>query len=57
MSKYEPRITQDGTGEFYALVVRVDYDGSENVCHGFSGYYKTKKSALRYANQFIAKRC
>lgn len=54
MSKYEPRITKQDDS-FYALVVRIDRDGEENVLHGFSGFYKTEKSALRYANKFIAK--
>ena len=55
MSKYQPRITKDGTGEFYALVVRIDSDGEENVCHGFRGHYKTSKGADRACARFIAK--
>lgn len=56
MSTYEPRIRKQDDS-FHALVVRIDYDGEENVVHGFGGFYKTKKAALRFANQFIAKRC
>lgn len=53
-TKYESRIsTQDN--EFYALVVRIDKDGQENVLHGFSGFYKTRATAERYAAKFIAK--
>lgn len=54
MSKYEPRISKQDDS-YYALVVRIDRDGQENVVHGFRGFYKTKKSALRYASKFIAK--
>lgn len=53
-SKYEPRIS-GLEGDFYALVVRIDRDGEENVCHGFRGFYKTRQRAERAANKFIAK--
>ena len=55
MSKYQQRITKDGTGDFHALVVRIDRDGKENVCHGFGGYYKTRKGAERGCARYIAK--
>lgn len=54
MSKYEPRISKQDN-EFYALVVRIDRDGEENVVHGFRGFYKTRKSAERFANRYINK--
>lgn len=55
MSKYEPRLSKDSSGDIYALVVRIDKDGSENVCHGFGKHYKTEKGALRGANKYIKK--
>jgi len=56
MSKYEPRITKDGTGEFFALIVRIDRDGQENVIHGYNGrHFKTLKAAQRSTEKYIAK--
>lgn len=53
-TRYESRIrTQDS--EFYALVVRIDKDGQENVVSGFGGCYKTKTNAERAAAKFITK--
>tara|TARA_R100000935_G_scaffold17893_1_gene34689 strand:+ start:507 stop:680 length:174 start_codon:yes stop_codon:yes gene_type:complete len=52
---YKPNITKNSEGSFFALVVRVDYDGEENVVNGFSRHYKTKKAALKSANTFIKK--
>lgn len=54
MSKYEPRITpQDDS--FYALIVRIDPDGEENVIRGFRRFYKTEKAALKGANSYMTK--
>ena len=52
---YTPNITKDSEGSFFALVVRVDYDGEQSVVNGFSRHYKTKKAALKSANSFIKK--
>jgi hypothetical protein len=53
-SRHEARITETN-GSFYALVVRIDRDGQENVCHGFSGHYASRKNAEKAAAKFIAK--
>ena len=55
MSKHEPRITGTPENGFYALVVRIDRDGEENVCHGFAKHYGTRAGAERGARKYIAK--
>ena len=53
MSKYEARIRKSD-GSFYALVVRIDRDGEENVTHGYKGrHFKTEKAAIKSTNKFI----
>lgn len=52
---YTPNITKNSDGSFYALVVRVDYDGERQVVHGFSRHFKTEKGALKSVNAFITK--
>jgi hypothetical protein len=37
MSNYQARITKTADGSFYALIVRIDRDGEENVIHGYKG--------------------
>lgn len=37
MTNYQARISKTSDGSFYALVVRVDRDGSEHVTHGYKG--------------------
>ena len=54
MSKYEPRITKQDDS-FYALIVRIDRDGQENVIHGFRKFYKTLKTAEQKTAQYINK--
>ena len=42
---------------YYALIVRIDNDGEENVIHGYKGrYFKTSKSALKSTNNYINKK-
>ena len=53
MSKYQPRIRKNSEGDFYALIVRVDNDGQENVIHGYKGrsfstIEKAEKSTANY---------
>jgi len=57
MTKYQPRITKEADGGFYALVVRIDSndDMNEYVCHGFGKHYKSEKMALKYANKYITR--
>ena len=53
MSKYEPRITAND-GSFYALIVRIDYDGQENVIHGYKGrHFAARKAAERSTMKYI----
>ncbi len=55
MSDYQPRISEND-GSFFTLIVRVDYDGSENVIHGYkSRYFKSMKAALKSTNNYIKK--
>ena len=58
MSKYISKISKNSDGSFYALVVRVDKDGEQNVSHGYKGrHFKTEKSARRSTEKHIAKYC
>ncbi len=55
MSKHEARITNTSQG-FYALIVRIDRDGSESVIHGYNGrHYATEAAAQRNTARYIAK--
>ena len=55
MSKHEARITEDADGRFYALIVRIDRDGQENVIHGYTGrHFATRKNAERSTSKYIA---
>lgn len=55
-TSYIPKITKSAGDSFYALIVRVDYDGEENVIHGYAGrYFKTEKAALRSTERYMAK--
>lgn len=53
MSRYQSRITQQGTS-FYALIVRVDADGTETVIHGYKGrFFASRKAAEKSTAKFI----
>ena len=55
MSKYESRITKTN-GSFYALIVRIDRDGQENVIHGYKGrHFATAKAAEKSTATYITK--
>ena len=58
MSVYEARISRDsGYDEpsYYALVVRIDADGSEHVVHGYKGrHFKTRAGAEKSTARYIA---
>ncbi len=55
-TKYKSVIRKDGTGDFYALIVRVDSDGQENVIHGYKGkYFKTKEAAEKSTREYMTK--
>jgi hypothetical protein len=56
MSNYQPRITQSADGSFYALIVRIDADGQENVIHGYKGrHFSSIKAAQKSTAAYIAK--
>ena len=56
MTQYQPRISHNKElGEYYAFIVRVDHDGTENVARGYQGrYFKTHAAAVRSTNKFIS---
>ena len=55
-NRYQPRISEDSAGSFYALIVRVDYDGYEEVIYGYKGrHFKTLKAATKSTTNYIAK--
>ena len=45
MSRHEARITGSNENGFYALIVRIDRDGQENVIHGYKGRTFTTRTA------------
>lgn len=56
MSRYVPNITRNADGLFYALVVRIDRDGEQQVCHGFKGrHFASLKAAEKSTAAYIAK--
>ena len=53
---YESRISGNTENGFYALIVRIDYDGEESVIHGYKGrHLKTRKAAEKSTSNYIAK--
>jgi len=53
---YKSRITESKENGFYALIVRVDLDGEENVIFGYKGrYLKTRKAAEKSTANYIKK--
>jgi hypothetical protein len=58
MSKYQANITKNNEGSFYALVVRIDSDGYQNVIGHYQGrYFKTEKAAIKSTSNYISKFC
>ena len=56
MSDYQARITETADGSFYAMVVRVDDDGYENVVgHYKARHFKTRAAAEKSTAVCIAK--
>lgn len=56
-NRYQARINnQDGS--FYALIVRIDHDGQENVIHGYKGrFFTSLKAAEKSTSNYITKFC
>lgn len=49
-------ITKTSDGEFYALIVRVDKDGQENVIFGYKGrHFKTLRAAELSTAAYMSK--
>ena len=56
MSNYQARITKTADGSFYALIVRIDRDGEENVIHGYKGrHFANVKAAQKSTDTYLAK--
>jgi len=57
-NRYQPRITAQQDQSFYAMIVRVDSDGSENVIRGFKcRTFATVKAAERATAKHIERFC
>ena len=58
MSKYQAKISKDAEGTFYAMIVRVDADGYQQVINHYSArHFKTEKAAIKSTSNYIAKYC
>ena len=56
MTTYRANISQTSDGSFYALVVRIDRDGFEQVIHGYKGrHFATRKAAEKSTANYISK--
>jgi demethoxyubiquinone hydroxylase (CLK1/Coq7/Cat5 family) len=55
MTQYKAKITEQ-QDSFYALIIRVDHDGEQQVCSDYKGrFFNTRKAAEKSANAYIAK--
>lgn len=55
MKRYQARIRKMNDG-YYALLVRVDKSGEENVARGYKGrYFATETAARRSVDRYIAR--
>lgn len=53
---HKASITKSADGSFYALIVRIDRDGQENVIHGYKGrHFASLKAAEKSTGAHIAK--
>lgn len=56
MSNYQARITKNSEGSFFALIVRIDRDGQENVIHGYKArHFSTMKAAQKSTAAYLSK--
>ena len=56
MRNYQPRFRKNNDGSYFALIVRIDNDGQENVIHGYRGrHFSTLKAAERSTENYITK--
>lgn len=55
MSTYKAKISQQ-ENSFFALIVRIDRDGEENVIHGYNArHFASRKAAEKSTAAYIAK--
>mgnify|MGYP003633613835 FL=1 len=55
---YKANITKNNEGTYYALVIRVDADGYQNVIAHYAGrFFKTEKAAIKSTSNYISKFC
>lgn len=55
-SRHESRITGTNENGFYALIVRIDRDGQENVIHGYKGRtFATRNAAEKSTTNYMRK--
>lgn len=58
MATYKAKVTGNTENGFYALVVRIDSDGQENVIHGYKGrHFSTREAGVKSANKYISAKC
>lgn len=56
MSKYEARIKKTSDNNFYTFIVRIDYDGEENVINEYKcRHFATFSAAQKSTNNYLAK--
>jgi hypothetical protein len=54
---YQARISENN-GSIFAIIVRIDKDGEENVIHGYKGrHFATRKGAEKSTSKYLAKFC
>jgi hypothetical protein len=56
MSRHESRVTGTTENGFYALIVRIDKDGQENVIHGYKGRtFATREAGVKSTQKYMTK--
>jgi hypothetical protein len=56
MSRHESRVTGTVENGFYALIVRIDKDGQENVIHGYKGRtFATREAGIKSTGKYMTK--
>lgn len=56
MTNYSAKISQNATGEFFAMIVRTDKDGERQIANDYKcRYFKTLKAAQKSTTAYLAK--